>query len=410
MVAISLFKEEDEKAPMAPMAPAYRMEHHPLAMQQCRVPGCQQQESFDTFVMRKALRTFLGIIVFGFLCVLALQYAHYLGPQPKAPKLEKGIQNIAQEYIAYTEKYNKSYATSHESLKRLNAYYTTEENIANWNKQSEHGSAVYGHNDLSDWTDAEFIKTLLPKTFYQRLHEDAEFITPIPESLAAMKGERNGPLPDFFDWRDRNVVTPVKAQGQCGSCWAFASTATVEAAYAIAHGERRNLSEQTLLDCDLVDNACDGGDEDKAFRYIHRNGLAYAVDLPYVAHRQNGCAVTDNWNTTRIKAAYFLHHDEDSIINWLVNFGPVNIGMSVIQPMRAYKGGVFTPSEYACKNEVIGLHALLITGYGTSEKGEKYWIVKNSWGNTWGVEHGYIYFARGINACGIEDEPIGILA
>ncbi|CAJ58500.1 Papain family cysteine protease [Caenorhabditis elegans] len=323
---------------------------------------------------------------------------------------ERGIQNIAKEYIAYTEKFDKSYATSQESLKRLNAYYNTDENIANWNIQNEHGSAEYGHNDMSDWTDEEFEKTLLPKSFYKRLHKEAEFIEPIPESLTAKKGESSSPFPDFFDWRDKNVITPVKAQGQCGSCWAFASTATVEAAWAIAHGEKRNLSEQTLLDCDLVDNACDGGDEDKAFRYIHRNGLANAVDLPYVAHRQNGCAVNDHWNTTRIKAAYFLHHDEDSIINWLVNFGPVNIGMAVIQPMRAYKGGVFTPSEYACKNEVIGLHALLITGYGTSKTGEKYWIVKNSWGNTWGVEHGYIYFARGINACGIEDEPIGILA
>ncbi|CAD6187439.1 unnamed protein product [Caenorhabditis auriculariae] len=316
---------------------------------------------------------------------------------------------IFSEFMIFSEKNSRKYGSKDEVTKRLDAYKSHSERIETWKVSKEHGNVEYGHNDLSDWTDEEFENSLMSKSFYQRLRKN-EFLKPVPESLAQMKGEAGAPFPDYFDWRDRNVVTPVKAQGKCGSCWAFASTATVEAAWAIAHGEKRNLSEQTLLDCDLDDNACDGGDEDKAFRFIHRNGLAYAADLPYVAHRQETCRVSSNWNTTKIKAAYSLHQDEESIINWLVNFGPVNIGMAVIQPMRAYKGGVFTPSAEACKNEVIGLHALLITGYGTSKDGEKYWIVKNSWGDTWGVENGYIYFARGINACGIEDEPIGILA
>ncbi|KIH47738.1 papain family cysteine protease, partial [Ancylostoma duodenale] len=116
-----------------------------------------------------------------------------------------------------------------------------------------------------------------------------------------------------------------------------------------------------------------------SFSFIHRHGLAYAADLPYVAHRQNTCSITGN--VTKIDVAYFLHPDEQSMIDWLVGFGPVNIGIAVTQDMRAYKGGVFTPSAEDCKNKVIGLHSLLITGYGTSESGEKYWIVKNSWGN-----------------------------
>lgn len=117
---------------------------------------------------------------------------------------------------------------------------------------------------------------LLPMDFYKKLHKEATFIKKNPPAF-----ERSSPLPDHFDWRDKKVISPVKAQGtlsiyiflyilvgQCGSCWAFAATATVEAAYAISHGQMRNLSEQTLLDCDLDDNACDGGDEDKAFRYV----------------------------------------------------------------------------------------------------------------------------------------------
>lgn len=74
--------------------------------------------------------------------------------------------------------------------------------------------------------------------------------------------------PDHFDWREKGVVTPVKSQLQCGSCWAFAAIATVETSYAIAHGELRNLSEQELLDCDLQNNACNGGDDDKAFECV----------------------------------------------------------------------------------------------------------------------------------------------
>uniref|UniRef100_A0A914PE06 Peptidase C1A papain C-terminal domain-containing protein n=1 Tax=Panagrolaimus davidi TaxID=227884 RepID=A0A914PE06_9BILA len=98
------------------------------------------------------------------------------------------------------------------------------------------------------------------------------------------------------------------------------------------------------------------------------------------------------------------------MIDWLITYGPVNVGISVPPSMMKYKSGVYTPSAYDCKFKVLGLHALLVVGYGQTDDGEKYWIVKNSWGQKWGTEDGYVYFARGKNACGIEDEPIGILA
>jgi len=134
-------------------------------------------------------------------------------------------------------------------------------------------------------------------------------------------------------------------------------------------------------------------------------------EYPYVAQRQNSCALVDfTGNTTKIDTAYFINPTESSIIEWLVTFGPVNIGINVPPDMKPYTGGVYRPSDYDCTHRILGTHALNIVGYGESEDGEKYWIVKNSWGKQWGIEDGYVYFARGVNACGIEDEPIGILA
>jgi len=202
----------------------------------------------------------------------------------------------------------------------------------------------------------------------------------------------------------------VKWQGNCGSCWAFATVATVESAYAVAHGQLRNLSEQELLDCNMENDACNGGDVDKAFHFVHEYGLVSEDAYPYVARRQNTCSLASEAQRTKIDVAYYIHPDEQAMLDWLVNFGPVNIGINVPPDMKPYVGGVYNPSSYDCKFRLLGTHALLIVGYGTSDEGERYWIVKNSWGQNWGIQHGYVYFARGVNACGIEDEPVGLLA
>jgi len=97
------------------------------------------------------------------------------------------------------------------------------------------------------------------------------------------------------------------------------------------------------------------------------------------------------------------------MLDWLVSFGPVNIAITVPPELLNYVSGVYSPSDYDCKYRSVGGHSLIIVGYGTSDEGEKYWIVKNSWGPTWGI-NGYLLFERGVNACGIEDEPIGVLA
>lgn len=94
--------------------------------------------------------------------------------------------------------------------------------------------------------------------------------------------------------------------------------------------------------------------------------------------------------------------------------------------MKPYRSGIYAPTDFDCKyrvflnfslqkiflkpHKVVGLHSLLVVGYGITDNGQKYWIVKNSWGDDWGQENGYVNFIRGVNSCGIEDEPIGLLA
>jgi C1A family cysteine protease len=317
------------------------------------------------------------------------------------------FEKYGNEFEKFKKKFEKSYETKHEEHRRKLIFLTRMQKIDELNQdESNLLGNEYAANQFTDMTDDEIKKLLMPLDYYSNLRKHATFLRPIDNDMTETAVNH----PPRFDWREKGVVTPVKSQANCGSCWAFATAATVESAYAVAHGELRNLSEQVLLDCNSDNNACDGGDVDKAFRFVHDTGLMLEDSYPYVAHRQNTCAVTKESQVTKIDVAYWLNPSEEAMIDWLITYGPVNVGISVPGSMMKYKSGVYTPSAYDCKFKVLGLHALLVVGYGQTDDGEKYWIVKNSWGQKWGTENGYVYFARGKNACGIEDEPIGILA
>jgi cathepsin F len=324
----------------------------------------------------------------------------------------KELPELVREFNSFEIRFEKVWSGDVERVERFKNFKRNYYDVKRYNRRaiSEGKNTTFGVNAFSDWTEEETKKMLMPlgshKKYRSGKNSFIQKINPIYENFQAEGDE----YPDFFDWRDKGMVTPVKAQGQCGSCWAFAATATVESAFAIATGELRNLSEQELLDCNLSNNGCNGGNENKAFRFIHEHGLVRLDEYPYIAKRHNSCHVKPEEENVKISSAYYLNPDEQSIIDWLVNFGPVNIGSVSVPPdMKPYKSGIYYPSDYDCKFNVLGLHALMIVGYGRSDEGEKYWIVKNSWGADWGDMHGYFYFIRGVNACGIEDNPTGIL-
>lgn len=210
---------------------------------------------------------------------------------------------------------------------------------------------------------------------------------------------------DSVDWRTKNVVTPVKNQGQCGSCWSFSTTGSIEGAHAISTGNLVSLSEQNLMDCSTSygNQGCNGGLMDNAFQYvIHNGGLDTESSYPYTATGPNTC----NYNSANSGATISSYSDipqgdESSLQAALKSKGPISVAMDA-SSWQFYSSGVFSGN---CGNQPSDLdHGILAVGYDTTSDGSKYYIVKNSWGADWGVS-GYIWIGRdNNNQCGIATE------
>merc|ERR1719333_1508248 len=218
--------------------------------------------------------------------------------------------------------------------------------------------------------------------------------------------------PTSVDWTTKNVVTPVKNQGQCGSCWAFSTTGAIEARYAIARGTLTSLSEQELVDCagSEGNNGCRGGLMDYGFEYVEQqHGLCSESSFPYVAKTE-----TRQCNALRSSCGQKLdpitnHADvksrDSAALEAAVAQGPVSVAIEADQSaFQLYKSGVLTGR---CGAQLD--HGVLAVGY-SNEGAQHYWKVKNSWGANWG-ENGYIRLCKDCNAnygkgqCGILGQP-----
>jgi len=216
------------------------------------------------------------------------------------------------------------------------------------------------------------------------------------------------------DWRTSSnpiqkvAVTAVKNQGQCGSCWSFSASGAVEGAWAVGGNTLVSLSEQELVSCDKQDSACDGGLMDFAFDFVKDNGLTSEANYPYVSG--NGQVPECNEEKRAQKVATIKsytdvqHSSEDALENAL-NIGPVAIAIEADQDsFQYYTSGVMTGE---CGSSLD--HGVLAVGYGHDKDSNlDYWIVKNSWGPSWGMD-GYILLERHISSsagqCGILMQP-----
>lgn len=219
--------------------------------------------------------------------------------------------------------------------------------------------------------------------------------------------ENTTALPTSLDWRIKGMVTDVKDQGGCGSCWAFATTETVESAVAIATGKLLVLSPQQVTACTPNPDkcggtgGCSGAIAELGFDYIHKNGgLATEADYPYTAGGgSTGKCLKKNLAAT---VGGFVKNKENDLDGLMaaVQLGPVAI--SVAADWGSYDSGVYD----GCSQDATIDHAVQLVGYGV-DAGVKYWLVRNSWGDAWG-EKGYIRLKRFDTSdayCGTDSDP-----
>jgi cathepsin L len=209
---------------------------------------------------------------------------------------------------------------------------------------------------------------------------------------------QNSIMPESIDWRMKGAVTEVKNQGHCGSCWTFSATGALEGALQISTGVLVSLSEQQLVDCVQKDNGCNGGNMDDAFEYVRTNGICTETLDPYEAKREMciTCDTRINFNTcVDIKSGNQRDMKE------AVSRTPISVAIEADSLIfQNYTTGIIT--NKTCGTNVD--HGVLIVGYG-EELGQKYWIIKNSWGQSWG-DNGYARIARSdssndMGVCGI---------
>ncbi|WCJ36178.1 Cysteine proteinases superfamily protein [Euphorbia peplus] len=209
-------------------------------------------------------------------------------------------------------------------------------------------------------------------------------------------------VPISVDWRKKGAVTPVKDQGQCGSCWAFSTVVAVEGINQIKTNKLVSLSEQELVDCDIEQNqGCNGGLMDNAFDFIKkRGGLTAEANYPYEAEDGTCNVSKENAPVVSIDGHEDVpENDEDALLKAVAN-QPVSVAIDAGgSDFQFYSEGVFSGS---CGTDLD--HGVAVVGYGATVDGTKYWTVKNSWGGEWG-EKGYIRMKRGVSQktgqCGI---------
>eukprot|EP00108_Taenia_solium_P005085 TsM_000968800 transcript=TsM_000968800 gene=TsM_000968800 len=208
-------------------------------------------------------------------------------------------------------------------------------------------------------------------------------------------------IPNYIDWRKKGLVTPIKDQGQCGSCWAFSATGALEGQYKKKKGKLISFSEQQLVDCSWVqgNGGCNGGYMDYAFQYWMNDGAESERDYPYTA-KDGSCKF--NRSKAIAKVAKFVKvqkKSEKQLEISVAKMGPVSVGIDASsQGFMFYKDGIF--EDPTCSEDELD-HGVLVVGYDADKTRRKYWIVKNSWGEQWG-QKGYIWMARDKeNMCGI---------
>ncbi|CAG9838262.1 unnamed protein product [Diabrotica balteata] len=269
------------------------------------------------------------------------------------------LSSVFEHFVA---KYDKKYMNVVEHMYRFGVFKDNLKIIYLLNKH-EQGTAVYKITKYTDMTPEEFSMSHGYRTDLRSENEIPFEQAKIPQI----------DLPTSFDWREKNAVTEIKDQGACGSCWAFSTTGNVEGQYAIKYKKLQSFSEQELVDCDKLDDGCNGGLMDNAYRTIEKlGGLELEREYPYEA-RDEKCHFNKTEAVVRLSGALNISHDETDMAKWLTQNGPISIAINA-NAMQFYAGGVSHPYKVLCNPKNLD-HGVLIVGYGVHSKYDLYDVI-----------------------------------
>ena len=313
----------------------------------------------------------------------------------------------------FVAEYNKSYASTQEYLYHASVFFDNQDYIEFQNGRNL--PYTLGINQFADMTFTEF------KNYYLGYRgETQEYVEyrnkhPVPLHTYTIV---NTPV-DSVDWRAQGLVTPIKDQAQCGSCWAFSAVATMEGAQARKSGNLTSLSEQDLVDCVVDCYGCGGGWPFRAIdwvingstpnnTYTNTSGNDTNISMidtessyPYLG-TDGECLYSVGGRGANITGLVEIPQGNSALLqDAVLTIGPISVAIDAEVDFQLYKSGFFETTE--CSNTELD-HAVTVVGFGRTADGRKYYIIKNSWGTTWGQD-GYIYYSADIpNMCGIAED------
>jgi len=300
------------------------------------------------------------------------------------------------EWITWKNTHGKVYE-QHEESHRRSVWEENKRFVLKHNYQYDIGVHTYkvGMNKFADLTNEEFraiyvsngMKSMEPQPFCKEANTTQNILF----------------VADEVDWRTQGYVTPVKNQEQCGSCWAFSATGSLEGQWFKKTGKLVSLSEQNLVDCSTKQGnaGCLGGFPDWAYRYINKNkGIDTESSYPYTAMDGDCKFDASNIGATVDACVAVVKKSEENLQKSVATIGPISVAIDAgHQSFQLYEEGVYYEPE--CSEDLLD-HGVLAVGYGSDDNGQQYWLVKNSWGEDWGNMGGYIWMARNRNNnCGI---------
>nr|ADM53740.1 cathepsin L1 precursor [Lepeophtheirus salmonis] len=300
---------------------------------------------------------------------------------------------LSGEWTLWTKLHGKTYTSFEIEELRVKIFEENRIKIQKHNAEAQNGLHTYSleMNQYGDLLQSEFLQgyTGLAKGSYSG---DNTVIL-----------DNSAPVPSYVNWTKNGAVTAVKDQKDCGSCWAFSTTGSVEGQYFIKNKKLLSFSEQQLVDCssDFRNEGCNGGWMDNAFKYLIANkGIATEDTYPYTA-TDGVCVYNKTMAAGRISSFKDVKHgSEDQLKLAVAQIGPISVAIDASSgDFQFYKKGVYVDEE--CSSKYLD-HGVLAVGYGTDKgTGLDYWLVKNSWSASWG-DQGYIKMARNHkNMCGI---------